>query len=193
MKHIRKTFLSAALFASLITTQASAQEQIVEEGNLVDYKHNGEVYPPVFFVTNIENNSIKEQFSAYKAFEVLDEKAVGLPIGVRILKGHRTKQDGTQFTSLMLSASTLGLIPIVSNTEFKVRYDVFVQGQSIADFEYMMDSTDVNNIWTSAYKNRETKPSEEVFLKDTLSQFLKDIKDHKDVQEVFAEYREFFD
>ena len=74
-----------------------------------------------------------------------------------------------------------------------MRYDVFVQGQSIADFEYMMDSTDVNNIWTSAYKNRETKPSEEVFLKDTLPQFLKDIKEHKDVQEVFAEYREFFD
>lgn len=187
MKNSYSKLICGALVC--LSTSTYAQQAVQ---NVLSYEHTAAVYPPVFFVTNIENDTFKNQLSDYKAFETLDEKAVGLPIGVRILKGYRTKQDGTQFTSLMLSASTLGLIPIVSNTEFKVRYDVFVQGKSIADFEYMMDSTDVNNIWTSAYKDRETKPSEEIFLKDTLSQFLKDIENNEDVQAVFAEYREYF-
>lgn len=178
---------------SLLLTVFSAQVLAAPDPqNLLKYEHTGQVYPPVFFVTNVENKEVIASLEEYQAFEKLDKKAVGLPIGVRVLKGHRTKQDGTQFSSLMLSASTLGIIPVVSNTEFKVRYDVFVQGKSIADFEYVMDSTDVNNFWTAAYKEHKTKPSEEVFLKDTLSRFLNELRQNKKVQDVFQEYREYF-
>ena len=159
---------------------------------LTEYKHTGDVYPPVFFVTNITDSSFKPAIEAYNSFEELDEKAVGLPIGVRVLKGYRTKQDGTQFTTMMLSASTLGIIPVVSNKEFKVRYDIFVQGKSIAQFEYMMDSTDVDNIWTSSYKDKKATPTEELFLKDTISQFFFDLQKEEKSQAVFAEYKEYF-
>ena len=162
------------------------------EATIFNYTHEGKVYPPVFFVTNVEDKSIKEKLEEYKAFTALDDKAVGLPIGVRVLKGHRTKQDGTQFSSLMLSASTLGIIPVVSNKEFKVRYDVFVQGRSIESFEYMMDSTDVDNFWTSAYKEHQTTPTEEQFLLDTLPQFLNELSKSDISQETFAEYWEYF-
>ena len=193
MKNISLTFVSI-VFGSLLTLDAIAQdagEQNLEE-NLFHYEHQGTVYPPVFFVTNVEDKAIKGQIEKYNAFAALDDKAVGLPIGVRVLKGHRTKQDGTQFSSLMLSASTLGIIPVVSNTEFKVRYDVFVQGKSIESFEYVMDSTDVNNFWTSAYKDFETSPTEEQFLRDTVPQFLKELKTSKVAQENFVEYWEYF-
>lgn len=181
-----KFFILALLFSSLSFASDPAKVNL-------EYVHIGEIYPPVFFVTNVENGAFTEKLRTYAAFENLDEKAVGLPIGVRILKGHRTKQDGTQFSSLMLSASTLGIIPVVSNTEFKVRYDVFVQGKSIAEFEYAMDSTDVDNMWTAAYSERETKPSEKLFLEDTIPQFLNELKSAEDVQAVFAEYREYFE
>lgn len=190
--------LGLGLVLLLLTHTATAKETAATAATaqstvqLATYVHTKVAYPPVFFVTNIEDAEFKDKLDTFAAFENLDEKAVGLPIGLRILKLHRTKQDGTQFTSLMLSASTLGLIPVVSNTEFKVRYDIFVQGKSIADFEYLMDSTDVNNIWTSAYQNREVKPSEEVFLKDTLAQFLTELQSNEKAQSVFAEYREFF-
>lgn len=193
MKNLSLT-LASIVFGSLLTSGAFAQdtgEQNIEE-NLFHYEHQGTVYPPVFFVTNVEDKAIKGQIEKYNAFSALDDKAVGLPIGVRVLKGHRTKQDGTQFSSLMLSASTLGIIPVVSNTEFKVRYDVFVQGKSIESFEYVMDSTDVNNFWTSAYKDFETSPTEEQFLRDTVPQFLKELKSSKVAQENFAEYWEYF-
>jgi hypothetical protein len=73
-----------------------------------------------------------------------------------------------------------------------VRYDIFVQGKSIAQFEYMMDSTDVNNIWTSSYKDKKATPTEELFLKDTISQFFFDLKKEEKSQAVFAEYKEYF-
>ncbi|MFS1701642.1 hypothetical protein FJ444_08745 [Aestuariibacter sp. GS-14] len=180
--------------ASCLLSFAALSNAIAQESNAVifNYAHQGKAYPPVFFVTNVEDKSFKEKLVQYNAFAALDDKAVGLPIGVRVLKGHRTKQDGTQFSSLMLSASTLGIIPVVSNKEFKVRYDVFVQGKSIESFEYMMDSTDVNNFWTSAYKEHQTTPTEEQFLLDTLPQFLNELSKSDISQATFAEYWEYF-
>lgn len=181
--------VASCLLSVAAVSQSFAQDT---EAAIFNYTHEGKAYPPVFFVTNVEDKSIKEKLEEYKAFTALDDKAVGLPIGVRVLKGHRTKQDGTQFSSLMLSASTLGIIPVVSNKEFKVRYDVFVQGRSIESFEYMMDSTDVNNFWTSAYKEHQTTPTEEQFLLDTLPQFLNELSKSDISQETFAEFWEYF-
>lgn len=174
---------------TLLAFNATAQD---DAAPIFEYTHEGKAYPPVFFVTNVDDKSVKSKMLQYEAFFALDEKAVGLPIGVRVLKGHRTKQDGTQASTLMLSASTLGIIPIVSNTEFKVRYDVFVQGKSIESFEYTMDSTDVDNLWTSAYKEHETSPTEEQFLLDTIPQFLKELRESEVVQQTFEEYWEYF-
>ncbi|MBQ4879859.1 hypothetical protein J8M21_21810 [Pseudoalteromonas luteoviolacea] len=198
-----KTFNYAYVLLSLIILSFSANllansggensnTQVVTEPVLTEYKHQGVTYPPVLFVTNIEDSNFTDSLDGYEAFSKLDKEAVGLPIGLRVLKLHRTKQDATQFSSLMLSASTLGIIPIVSNTEFKVRYDIFVQGKSIAHFEYSMDSTDVGNMWTQAYNKRETKPSEVQFLADTIPAFLNELSNSKEVKLAFAEYEEYF-
>ncbi|MCF6442159.1 hypothetical protein L1077_22290 [Pseudoalteromonas luteoviolacea] len=183
-------FFSESLLAN--SDGNKSNPQAVAESVFTGYKHEGVVYPPVLFVTNIEDRSFTENLDGYKAFSKLDKEAVGLPIGLRVLKLHRTKQDATQFSSLMLSASTLGIIPVVSNTEFKVRYDIFVQGKSIAHFEYSMDSTDVGNMWTQAYNKRETKPSEVQFLADTIPAFLNELSQSKEAKSAFAEYEEYF-
>lgn len=157
-----------------------------------DYQHHGPKYPPVFFVTNVESAAFKEKLNGYGAFARLDSEAVGLPIGLRIVKGHRTKQDATTMSSVMLSASTLGLIPMVSSTEFKVYYDVYVQGKSIAEFEYQVDSTDVNHLWAANTGERKTKPAEELFMDYSLSLFLSDVQKSEKVQAAFAEYWQYF-
>ncbi len=158
-----------------------------------EYKHTGKKYPPVFFVTNVEDSKFKDKLESYQAFSRLDTAALGLPIGVKVIKSHRTKQDAAAFSSAMLSASTLGITPIVSNTEFKVQYDLFVQGKSITQFEYKMSSTDVDSMWSGAQAERETRPAEQLFLEKTLSQFLSDLKESPDSQALFNEYWEYFE
>jgi len=156
------------------------------------YKHEGEQFPPVFFVSNIEDKAFAEKLKSFGAFTEINETAVGYPIGLRVLKGHRTKQDGTQFSSMLLSASTLGIIPVVQNTEFKVHYELFVQGKLISTFKYQLDSTDVDNFWTAAYKTHKVTPTEEQFIVDTLPQFLTELSQDEKAAATFKEYWTYF-
>lgn len=190
MKDLLKYGL-AALLTMLSVVTANAEEKITSP--VEDYVHEGPQYPPVLFVTNIESPSFEEKLNGFNAFSNLDKEAVGLPIGIRILKGHRTKADGAQVSSVILSASTLGLIPIVSNTEFKVRYDVFVQGQTLATYTYQVDSTEIENLWSGPKGfDRENKPSEDLFMEATLSKFLNELKSSEEAQKVFSEYWQYF-
>ncbi|MES9848693.1 MAG: hypothetical protein AB2652_21210 [Candidatus Thiodiazotropha endolucinida] len=180
----------AASLALLFNPGVFAEEQVTNE--IKSYQHKGEKYPPILLVTNINIPSIYQLLNKYQAFSRVDKEAVGLPIGVRILKLHRTKSDSTQFTTLMLAASTLGIVPVVSNKEFKVRYDVFAQGEIVSTFTYQTKSTDVNNLWMGANNEHETKPEEELFIEDSVSRFLSELKDSADTQALFQEYREYY-
>jgi len=158
----------------------------------VVYSHSGPKYPPILFQTNIEGNGFVEKLKAYAAFSAIENEALGMPIGVRVLKGLRTKADATGFSTLMLSAGTLGLVPIVTNKEFKVRYDVFVQGSSVAHFEYEMTSADVGILWAGPRESTKLKPVEESFLEYSLARFLTELKEHEEVQAYFNEYAYYF-
>lgn len=184
--------ISAVAWIGSLLFGAVASAQEYRKVEATDYVHDGAAYPPVLFVSNIEDSGYQEKLEGYNAFEKLDRESVGLPIGVRVLEGYRKKNDGTQFSTLMLSASTLGLIPVVSNTEFKVRYDVFVQGDVIETFHYKTDSTDMELFWTMNQSDRQTKPAEKLFLEYTIPQFLHDIKMSDEVQKAFREYTEYF-
>lgn len=186
-------YFKSRLFALVFCLSVPLANAIGADKAATAYIHEGKQYPPVFFVTNIENDTYEEKLKSYQAFTDINAKASGLPIAVRVVKGHRNKQNATSFSTAMLSASTLGIIPIVANTEFKVHYDVFVQGKSIAKFKYQMDATEVNNIWTSSQYDRETKPSEQLFIEHTIPLFLTELKNSIEVQAVFNEYWEYFE
>jgi hypothetical protein len=189
-------FYSIFILSSSLTlfTNASivAGEQETPDKTPYQHKHNGQKYPPILLITNINSPSITQLLSGHNAFSRVDKEAFGLPIGIRILKLHRTKSDSTQFSTLMLAASTLGIVPIVSNSEFKVRYDVFVQGEIVSTFTYQTESTDATNLWSGPDKVKQTKPAEERFIEYTVTQFLNELKDSKETQALFQEYREYY-
>ena len=174
----------------LATTCIAADDERSE--NAIPYKHNGQKYPPILLVTNIEQPSLPSLFNKYQAFSEVNQEALGLPIGVRVLKLHHTKNDTTQFSTLMLAASTLGIVPIVSNNQFKVRYDVFTQGEIVSTFTYEIESTDVSNLWSDPAKKQKTKPEEELFIEESISRFLTELKDSSESQELFQEYRDYY-
>ena len=183
--------------AMILSVPAHSAEQAVTttdgKEEVTTYTHSGKPYPPVLFVTNIKAVPIKDKLNAYHAFSRLDTEEIGLPIGIRILKGYHTRQDGTKFSSGLLSASTLGLLPTVSNVEFKVRYDIFVQGSSIATFKYQTESTDVGTIWTDKPgREHKTTPAEARFIEQTLPRFLNELKNSPEAQDLFKEYRDYF-
>ncbi|MCG7994487.1 MAG: hypothetical protein JAZ06_03585 [Candidatus Thiodiazotropha taylori] len=188
-KMLLNTSLAVSL-ALIFNTGVFAEDQATDE--IPPYQHSGTRYPPILLVTNINSPSMSDLLNKYHAFSRIDKEAVGLPIGVRILKLHRTKNDSMQFTTLMLAATTLGIVPVISNKEFKVRYDVFAQGEIVSTFTYQTNSTDANNIWMGVENENETKPDEELFIKESVSRFLSELKDSTDTQALFQEYREYY-
>ena len=137
---------------------------------------------------------VEEKLESYEAFSSLDETSIGLPIGVRVLTALRREDDARTVSSGMVSAATLGLVPVLSNKTFKVRYDIFVQGKSLEKFEYEMTSSDVENLWQYSRQGqaRELKESEELFLNNTINQFLNDVSKSDKVQEIFSEYYQYY-
>ncbi|MCV6615009.1 MAG: hypothetical protein OIF35_08525 [Cellvibrionaceae bacterium] len=190
MKTLAILSLAASLALGSVNSnaeQAKAKPQAPET-----YQHQGKKYPPVMFYSNIDDVDIKQLLQNYQAFSELDESAIGAPIGIRVLNFRRNRQDGTQASSLMLSATTLGLIPIVSNQDFNVYYDVFIQGEPIARFKYTYNTTDVHNIWAADSKQK-AEPEEVLFIKHTLPKFLNELKKSEEAQALFAEYWDYFD
>lgn len=184
-----KKYILALLF---FTVTASTFADEPKQQPAQTYVHQGLVYPPVLYVSNIEDDSFKRKLESYNAFSRLDEEQLGLPIGVRVLKGLRSKGDGAQFSTLMFSAATLGILPVVSNQTFKVRYDVFVQGNSVSHYEYEMTSTDVSSMWSGLRESDNLKPAEQLFLEDSINKFYSDLQKDEKVQKFFEEYRLYF-
>jgi len=187
MKKLISSIFCLVLFASI-----HAEE--IDQTNLVSYKHEGKTYPPVLFQTNIEDKAFQSLLEKTGAFERLDNEAIGLPIGLLVRKNLRMKSDAKGISSILLSASTLGLVPVMSNKEFSVRYDIFLQGKSIADFSYEMTTGDVENLWkgAGAAGRQELKPEEEIFMEHSINSFLNDLKTKQEVLDVFAEYDLYF-
>lgn len=192
MNNKRIVMPKVLLLASVMMSAYSVAEDAAPTTmQTVAYSHQGELYPPVFYVTNLDDTDFTNKLSAANAFSSLEKNMVGLPIGLRAVKIHKNVADGASVSTGLLAASTLGLIPVVSNVEFKVRYDIFVQGDSIANFEYQMTSSEVTNLW-SMDGQQKMKPAEELFMENSINLFLNDLKNSAEAQAVFAEYYEYF-
>lgn len=191
MKKISALALLPMLLTLAMPLQA-AEGDTAAAPEVLQYQHEGRKYPPLFYQSNIEDEKFREALLARQAFNRLDKDAVGLPIGLMVLKSLRPKADAAGFTSAMLAAGTLGLVPMVNNKEFTVYYMVFVHGERIARFEYSMSSADVEMLWGAAGQQRDIKPEEEVFLENTIPRFLNDLKKDEKVSALFDEYYEYF-
>ena len=51
-------------------------------------------------------------------------------------------------TSGLLAASTLGIIPIVTNEDKTLRFEIWINRISYASYEYTENFSDVGNLWT---------------------------------------------
>ena len=189
-----RVFHICLMFLTFIFSPSVFSENTTKAVATGEYVHQGKKYPPVLFITDIDSSSFEEKLESYEAFSSLDETSIGLPIGVRVLTALRREDDARTFSSGMVSAATLGLVPVLSNKTFKVRYDIFVQGKSLEKFEYEMTSSDVENLWQYSRQGqaRELKESEELFLNNTINQFLNDVSKSDKVQEIFSEYYQYY-
>ncbi len=169
-------------------------QNVTESGIEVDaapYVHSIDLYPPVHLVTNYKPAQLKAEMDELKAFEDIAVDVPGRPITVRVLLSNFDKNGGAETSSAILAAATLGLVPIVNKTVFRVRYDVFVRRDSILTYHYDLPNTEVSSIWSDR-EDSDLKTEQVEFFRQTVDRFMHELKDADEARHHFAEYFEFY-
>lgn len=107
--------------------------------------------PPMWFVSSVAEDEIAAQFKAIPMFASLDEEMVGSPLVLVVTHTVRPTAGGQAagLLSAMLSGSTLGLLPVVTNDRLVVRYEVRLNGTSVASYTAERTATRAQSIWTA--------------------------------------------
>lgn len=149
-----------------------------------------EVYPDMLLVTNVELDDFEQDLIDSNQFNSISQKAYGAPIALRIIRGVRERENGLSVSSLFVSASSLGIIPVVTNKESRIQYELYVQGELIAKFNYEKTTTEVESGWVD--KPRVIPEWEKQFIKQSIALFLRDLDQHEQAQAIFQEYWQYF-
>lgn len=147
---------------------------------------------PVQFISMFDKElGIEEQLKQLPHLKNLGEEIYGTPVKLLVTYHDQgtTGGDVASFTSLMLAAGSLGILPIVENNDFVVSYELRVHSKSIASFSYSINTTEAKNMYTMDHK-----PSKEVldFAKTTPGLFAKDLATVPAFKELQQEYSFYF-
>ena len=149
-------------------------------------------YPPIQFFSSISRDKLLEVLKDDPKFANIDNEALGSPIVLQVRHATRMTAGGSAslMTSALLSGSTLGLIPVVSNDDLIVTYEVLVHGIPIASFEYIENFTDADSLYNS--NMHELEGDALAWAEGTVETFLQELSDDPKVQDLIDEYRYYF-
>ena len=174
-----KSICSTALIASLILVATPA---VAEQG----------AYPPMQFYSSFSKDKLLEQLRETQQFANLDNEALGSAIVIRVRHQTRMTAGGSAaaLSSAVLAGSTLGLLPVVSNDDLIISYDVLVHGDKIATFEYIENFTDADSMYDTNINELEGPALE--WAEGTVSMFLSEVGENELIQDLIEEYRYYF-
>ncbi|MFC3151457.1 hypothetical protein ACFOEK_10505 [Litoribrevibacter euphylliae] len=149
-------------------------------------------FPPVFYQTNVQDEAFEVLLKQESNFEMIDSESVGRPIGLLIVEKSRRKQTATAFSSGLISAVALGVLPVLDDREYAISYKLYAQGQEIVEFEYGVTATEFRNFWTIHKTINKAADAENAYRNQTISMFFDDLTKSKEANKLFEEYRYYF-
>lgn len=108
-----------------------------------------DVLPPMNFYASVASKELLQQVKAAPAFARLDAELVGSPIQLRVTHSLQPTAGGQAagLLSAIWAGSTLGLLPVVTSNNFVLSYEIRVNGQEIARYDFSRSFTRAVNIW----------------------------------------------
>lgn len=105
--------------------------------------------PPMNFAASVAGDELFLLVKAAPAFARLEKELVGSPIQLRVTHSLRPTAGGQAagLLSAIWAGSTLGLLPVVTNNNLVLSYEVLVNGEEVARYEYSRSFTRAVNIW----------------------------------------------
>jgi hypothetical protein len=107
--------------------------------------------PAMYFLGTVASDELYDALRKNPAFSTLDKELVGSPLTLMVTHTLRPTAGGQAagLLSAVLSGSTLGLIPIVSNERLVVKYEVLLNGKPVTSYSFERTATRAQNLWTA--------------------------------------------
>ncbi len=148
---------------------------------------------PIYYVSNIPNEEFLAKLKEKPIFSNLKEKLYGSPIYFRTTIQNRHTSGGSagSFFSVVLAGSTLGLLPIVTNKDFILRYEVFVNGEKLFDQQFTYNQTDVKSLYSDPEGNK-LNPEILEWAKTTIDKVTQSFEKDPKIKQLIEEYNYYF-
>lgn len=108
--------------------------------------------PAMYFLSSVAQDELFTALKADPNFAALDKELVGSPLTLIVTHTVRPTPGGQAagLLTAVLAGSTLGLIPLVSSERLVVKYEVRLNGRSVASHSFERTATRAQNMWSGA-------------------------------------------
>ncbi|HZF16639.1 MAG TPA: hypothetical protein VE046_11910 [Steroidobacteraceae bacterium] len=107
--------------------------------------------PPIQFNGTVAGDELYNLLKADPQFANLSKELIGCPIVLRVTHSFALTSGGkaSAFGSAIWAGGTLGLLPVVTNNDLVITYDLVVNGTVLATHAYQRNFTRAVNIWAN--------------------------------------------
>jgi hypothetical protein len=147
--------------------------------------------PPMIYVSVLQDD-VFDTLKSTSLLKNISKELPGSPIKLFTYIESVSTSGGqaAEFTSLMLSASTLGVIPVVRNKDIRIHYRILVNQRLLTEYSYTNNFTDAGFFWAGP----DSKLSKEAkaWIDSTIEQALTDLTNDEALKELTEEYNYYF-
>ncbi|TKB46282.1 hypothetical protein [Thalassotalea mangrovi] len=182
----KRMMVMAGLWLSLTNAMANPMTE-GEEAILIK-----QAFPAMKFISTVDDNINFDLLIKDPLLVNLEKDLHGSPFLLASFVENHATQGGqvSQFTTGLLSASTLGLVPVVSNNDLTIYYRIRLQKNTISEFSYSKNFTDAGFLW--AGPNQELTDEAKAWVESTVPMFLQDLRKDKKLKAMIDEYEYYF-
>ena len=104
---------------------------------------------PIFSNNSGVDSALLEKIEKLPFFTDLSRSYYGSPYTLTIRIGDHSTQGGTaaELTSIILAGSTLGVVPVVSNSDVTITYEIWVNRRTYVEYGFTKNFSDVDAFW----------------------------------------------
>jgi DNA-directed RNA polymerase alpha subunit len=151
------------------------------------------VLPPMLFISTIDDSSFYDKLKAMPLLENIDKENIGNAMRLLVTyKLEPTAGGGAAgFTSALLAGGSLGILPVVTNNDLVITYEIRVHNEQLASVSYRENFTKAQNMYSTEGLYSLDKESL-AWVNTTVAKFVEDIKHNVQLIELVDEYNYYF-
>lgn len=150
--------------------------------------------PPTMFASEVAGDELLNLLRANPRFAQVSKDVVGSPIAIRVSQTFELTAGGTAsaFASALLAGSSLGILPMVSNSDHVITYEVVVNGAVLAAYPFKHNFTRVESIYAGTDTTYGLGTEGLAWAKGTVAQFIDATAQDARLAALLEEYRFYF-